>query len=73
LIEESVEFITLKIQPTLSVSQSQPSNIKEKTAASQQNKVAVILPFSRYDYLFAVLCPVLVQLRPYKRLSSALY
>lgn len=48
LIEESVEFITLKIQPTLSVSQSQPSNIKEKTAASQQNKYYVRCLFS-YD------------------------
>jgi len=48
LIEDSVEFITLKIQPTLSVSQSQPSNIKEKTVTTQQNKYYVRCLFS-YD------------------------
>jgi len=48
LIEESVEFITLKIQPTLSVSQSQPSNIKEKSITSQPNKYYVRCLFS-YD------------------------
>ena len=30
IIEESQEFMTLKIQPTLSVSQNQPSNIVGK-------------------------------------------
>jgi len=48
LIEDSVEFITLKIQPTLSVSQSQPSNMKEKSVSTKQNKYYVRCLFS-YD------------------------
>ena len=39
IIEESPEFITLKIQPTLSVSQSLPSNIIEKNVSPMPNKV----------------------------------
>ena len=39
IIEESPEFITLKIQPTLSVSQSQPSNIIEKNESPLPTKV----------------------------------
>lgn len=39
IIEESPEFITLKIQPTLSVSQSLPSNIIEKNVSPIPNKV----------------------------------
>ena len=39
IIEESQEFMTLKIQPTLSVSQNQPSNIVEKNVTKTPNKV----------------------------------
>ena len=39
MIEDSPEFITLKIQPTLSVSQSQPSNIEERHVSPMPNKV----------------------------------
>ena len=39
LIEQSPEFITLKIQPTLSVSQSQPLNPVEKSSTAVPNKV----------------------------------
>ena len=39
IIEESQEFMTLKIQPTLSVSQNQPSNIVEKIVTKTPNKV----------------------------------
>ena len=43
IIEESPEFITLKIQPTLSVSQSQPLNSVEKNNPALPNKVFSIL------------------------------
>ena len=39
IIDESQEFMTLKIQPTLSVSQNQPSNIVEKNVTKTPNKV----------------------------------
>ena len=39
IIEESQQFMTLKIQPTLSVSQNQPSNIVEKNVTKTPNKV----------------------------------
>ena len=39
IIEESQEFMTLKIQPTLSVSQNQPSNIVGKNVTKTPNKV----------------------------------
>ena len=39
IIEESQEFMTLKIQTTLSVSQNQPSNIVEKNVTKTPNKV----------------------------------
>lgn len=39
MIEDSPEFITLKIQPTLSVSQSQPSNIEERHLTPMPTKV----------------------------------
>ena len=42
IIEESPEFITLKIQPTLSVSQSQPLNSVEKNNSATPNKVQYI-------------------------------
>ena len=42
IIEESPEFITLKIQPTLSVSQSQPLNSVEKNNSAMPNKVQFI-------------------------------
>ena len=42
LIEDSPEFLSLKIQPTLSVSQSQPLNTasQEKSVTSLPNKVS---------------------------------
>ena len=51
IIEESPEFITLKIQPTLSVSQSQPLNSVEKNNSAMPNKVEFILSF-KYLILF---------------------
>ena len=39
LIEDSPEFLTLKIQPTLSVSQSLPLNTVEKSTSLLPNKV----------------------------------
>ena len=39
MIEDSPEFITLKIQPTLSLSQNQPSNIEERHFSPMPNKV----------------------------------
>ena len=47
LIEDSPEFLSLKIQPTLSVSQSQPLNTasQEKSVTSLPNKVSHKLPF----------------------------
>jgi len=48
IIEESPEFITLKIQPTLSVSQSQPLNSVEKNNSAMPNKYYVRCLFS-YD------------------------
>ena len=49
LIEDSPEFLSLKIQPTLSVSQSQPLNTasQEKSVTSLPNKVSPTLPSLR--------------------------
>ena len=44
LIEASPEFLTLKIQPTLSVSQSLPLNNVEKVTSLLPNKVRDIKP-----------------------------
>ena len=46
IIEESPEFITLKIQPTLSVSQSQPLNTIEKSSSLFPNKVYIKVYYS---------------------------
>ena len=43
LIEDSPEFLTLKIQPTLSVSQSLPLNTVEKSTSLLPNKVRLRL------------------------------
>ena len=48
IIEESPEFLSLKIQPTLSVSQSQPLNTVEKGGLALPNKYYVRCLFS-YD------------------------
>jgi len=48
LIEDSPEFLTLKIQPTLSVSQSLPLNAVEKSTSPLPNKYYVRCLFS-YD------------------------
>ena len=48
IIEESPEFLSLKIQPTLSVSQSQPLNTAEKGGLTLPNKYYVRCLFS-YD------------------------
>ena len=42
IIEESPEFLSLKIQPTLSVSQSQPLNTTERSSLALPNKVAQV-------------------------------
>ena len=66
LIEASPEFLTLKIQPTLSVSQSLPLNNVEKVTSLLPNKVRDIKPWkvrSQYIYFHgSVLCAVSVQL-----------
>ena len=52
LIEDSPEFLSLKIQPTLSVSQSQPLNTasQEKSVTSLPNKVNSSFPTNNADW-----------------------
>ena len=73
MIEESPEFITLKIQPTLSVSQSQPSNMIEKNVTTMPNKVVRPGLINNVMIIFLVLRAVSVQLRPSEGHSPALH
>ena len=56
IIEESQEFMTLKIQPTLSVSQNQPSNIVGKNVTKAPNMI-LLLFFS----ITCAACSVMIQ------------
>lgn len=65
IIEESPEFLSLKIQPTLSVSQSQPLNTTEKCSLALPNKVARAVAVQGLSLMMfiSVLCSVPLQLR----------
>ena len=67
IIEESPEFLSLKIQPTLSVSQSQPLNTTERSSLALPNKVAQVkrqcpVCLTMSQCTISVLCSVPVQL-----------
>ena len=73
IIEESPEFLSLKIQPTLSVSQSQPLNTTEKCSLALPNKVARAVQGLSLMMFISVLCSVPLQLRSTQRHPLALY
>ena len=74
MIEDSPEFITLKIQPTLSVSQSQPSTIEERHVTPMPTKVPPsYFMIRKIIFIFTVLRALPLQLRPCKRHSVAMH